>query len=74
VNTTELDEMIRRAQADHKRLHEAWHLLSDQRDDVPTLFGTVNIATSTISAHLDALYLLRTLLDAPVPIPTPKGA
>jgi hypothetical protein len=64
MNITELDEMIHCAQDDSKHLHEAWHLLSDQRDDAPAEFGTVNVLTSTISAHLDALYLLRTLLDA----------
>lgn len=67
MEPTELDEMIKRVQADHQRLHDAWNLLHPQRDDAPALYGTVNVLTSTISAHLDALYMLRTLTD-------PKGA
>lgn len=62
MNPTELDAMIKRAQAEKTILHNAWMLLVDQRDDAPALFGTVNVLTSTASAHLDALYLLRTLL------------
>lgn len=63
MNTTELDAMIKRTQADKSILHEAWVLLHPQSDDHPALYGTVNVLTSTLSAHLDALYLLRTLLD-----------
>lgn len=67
MQPTEIDAMISTVQAQHARLHEAWNLLHPQRADDPALYGTINVLTSTISAHLDALYMLRTLTD-------PKGA
>lgn len=59
----ELSEMISRAQAEHARLHEIWHALNDTRKDNPLPLALVNSTTSTISAHLDALYAIRVYLN-----------
>jgi hypothetical protein len=74
MEPTELTLMIQAIGEQHIRLHEIWQALHANRDDHPVLMAALNSSTSTVSAHLDALYLLRTLLEQDALVQSQKGA